>query len=124
MFHREGKKKKLSLLCFQMTIAAAHRTTADKLQKFFVDELKQRFTYQGRSLKFEIPPAGSKAGLTLICGKEKFALEVHLIYFVSHTNLDGFKYQPLQPTTGSDPKWDRFWSLIQQYKCGPPKSVG
>jgi hypothetical protein len=115
------KGKTLSLLCFQITIAEEHRTTAAKLRSFFVEELLKRFRYKERPLKLIIPAAGSTDGLKLRCGTATLKLDVHLVYVLSPRNYRNFKYQTLEKSTAAaDAEWARCWTKVNQYKCRTP----
>ena len=114
VFIPQVAKKKISLLCFRMTIAASHKTKGSTLRDL-LGQLSARFSYDNEPLEIVL---NDKKWMVKRQSPPFFDLEIHLVYIVSHANYDTFRRQELKDPEGFDSLWD----MIHQYKCKPPSS--
>jgi hypothetical protein len=117
LFLRSKKsKKKIALLCFQMTLQRSHETTGEKLQAF-ITEFNSRFTLDG--LKLNLCLNASRTGLSLAAtppspeqgAAASYDLELHLIYLTKEEKF--FAHQKLKGGSATD---RTIWSCIKQYR--------
>ena len=104
-------KKKIVLICFQITMQGSHKTKGQTLQKF-IEEFASLFVLEGSSLSI----LDKAAGLTLMTtsadnSTASYALEVHLIHLTQDST---FAYQELKEGVEKD---KQLWSRIRQYCC-------
>jgi hypothetical protein len=109
-------KKKVALLCFQMTLQRSHETAGEKLQAF-ITEFNSRLKLDGLKLNLCLNASGT--GLSLVAtppspeqgAAASYDLELHLIYL---TKEEKFAHQKLKGGSAED---RTIWSCIKQYRC-------